>query len=50
MAEAMIKLVENRHLAKEMGEKGREHMRDNYTMEQHIGRINKAIKKVVLKK
>lgn len=48
MADAMIKLYADRQLAEQMGQKGREHVSKNYTMEQHIGKIDTQIEKAIL--
>lgn len=46
MADAMIMLLSNRNLAREMGVKARKHIKENYTMSKHINTLNDIIKEV----
>jgi glycosyltransferase involved in cell wall biosynthesis len=39
MAEAMHRLLSNSELCRQMGAAARKHIRDNFTIEQHIGRL-----------
>ncbi|WKN33488.1 glycosyltransferase [Porifericola rhodea] len=43
MANAMLKLAQDRSLAKMMGEKGRQRVKQHYTMQKHITIIDQAI-------
>lgn len=47
MAEGMIKLLKDVKLAKEMGANGREYIKNNFSLEHHIGILNESIKKAV---
>jgi glycosyltransferase involved in cell wall biosynthesis len=47
MAENMIKVLEDKSLAKEMGQKGKERIRKNFSMARHISRLDELIKSAV---
>ncbi|OEK08839.1 hypothetical protein A8C32_00755 [Flavivirga aquatica] len=47
MAKGMIKLLENKSLAKQMGENGHENIFKNFTMSKHIDNLNAIIKDVI---
>ncbi len=44
MADRMIRLYENRDLAKSLGKNARNHILENYTMKRHISILNEVIK------
>lgn len=43
MAEAMIKLLDNKDLAKSMGSAGKKRIKDNFTMERYISKLRNLI-------
>lgn len=43
MAEAMVTLIENKELAKKMGEAGRERVRNNYHMDRYIATLREVM-------
>ena len=43
MAEAMVTLIENKELAKTMGEAGRERIRNNYHMDRYIATLRQVL-------
>jgi len=43
MAEKMVRLLDNREYAMSLGRQGREHVRNNFSMEKHIGVLNGLI-------
>ncbi|ANW96313.1 hypothetical protein AXE80_08490 [Wenyingzhuangia fucanilytica] len=49
MAKKMIYLLENRKEAEEMGSFSRDFIKQNYTLEKHIGMINHLINKAIIK-
>jgi glycosyltransferase involved in cell wall biosynthesis len=48
MADRMIAILEDKNLAKKIGENARVHVKSNYSMRHHIGAINTAIDKTVI--
>lgn len=47
MADNIIKILDNPKLAKEMGEKGREHISDNFSLEKHLLLLSNAVKEAI---
>lgn len=47
MAENMIKLIENKTLAQELGDFGKHHIRDNFNLKKHIGILDSLIVKSI---
>jgi glycosyltransferase involved in cell wall biosynthesis len=43
MAAAMIELINNKELAKQMGNLGRQRIKDNFSMETHLNKLNQCI-------
>jgi colanic acid/amylovoran biosynthesis glycosyltransferase len=49
MAEKMRLLLGNRELAMQLGKKGKERIKNNFTMENHLKKIDTLLKKVIIK-
>lgn len=47
MTNNMLRILEENGLAKRMGEAGRKRVKENFTMERHLGIITKAIEEAV---
>ena len=45
MANAMLKLLKEKDLAKKMGQTGKLHIQDNFSMEQYISKLSRAIER-----
>jgi len=43
MAENMMRLLDDRKYAISLGQRGREYVRNNFSMEKHIGVLNALI-------
>lgn len=50
MAEKMMQLLENKELAQQFGQKGKERIKNNFTMERHLGVIDGLIDAAVVGK
>ena len=47
MSRAMVKILEDPTAAREMGNNGKKHVKENYNMKNHIATIDKAIQQVL---
>lgn len=50
MAEKMMEVLRNRNIACELGAKGKQNIKENYTLGRHIETLNDLIKKAIVEK